>query len=133
MRLLTALADFQEPALLDETMAMCLDGRVRTQNAPYLLRRTMANTSCGDRAWAFVSTHWDAINDTFPTNSIARMLEGIRYLDRPEVANLVFAFFSDHEVPQGDRIVAQHLERLEVALALRERSSGPLAHELSHH
>ncbi len=131
MRLLTALADFEEPELLEETMTMCLDGRVRTQNAPYLLRRAMANKTGGARAWSFVATHWDTINQTFPTNSIARMVEGIRYLDQPEIASLVFRFFADHEVPQGDRLVAQHLERLEVALALRARSSGPLNHELA--
>jgi puromycin-sensitive aminopeptidase len=111
---------------------MCIDGTVRSQNAPYLLRRAMANRTEGQRAWAFVSTHWDTINDLFPSNSIARMVEGVRYLDHPADATLVFAFFETHEVPQGDRIVAQHLERLEVNVALRDRASERLEHHLRH-
>jgi hypothetical protein len=35
-------------------------------------------------------------------------------------------------VPQGDKILAQHLERLEVNVALRERDSEELAGELLH-
>jgi puromycin-sensitive aminopeptidase len=130
MRYLTALADFDHPELIDRVVAMCVDGTVRTQNAPYLLRRAMANRTQGDRAWSFVSTHWATINDLFPSNSIARMVEGVRHLDHPEVASLVFAFFEANEVPQGDRIVAQHLERLEVNLALRARAAAPLEQHL---
>ena len=42
----------------------------------------------------------------------------------------VFVFFEDHEVPQGDKILAQHLERLEVNVALRAREAEALATEL---
>jgi puromycin-sensitive aminopeptidase len=130
LRYLTALADFDQPDLIDRVLTMCTDGTVRSQNAPYLLRRAMANRTQGSRAWTHVSTHWDTINDLFPSNSIARMVEGVRYLDNPADAALVFAFFETHEVPQGDRIVAQHLERLEVNLALRSRASERLEHHL---
>ena len=47
---------------------------------------------------------------------------------RPTVADDVFAFFETHEVPQGDKQLAQHLERLEVNVALRARAgraAGP--------
>jgi hypothetical protein len=36
-------------------------------------------------------------------------------------------------VPQGDKILAQHLERLEVNVALRARESEALAEELLRH
>jgi len=130
LRYLTALADFCEPALMDRLLGMCVDGTVRTQNAPYLLRRALANRTQGERAWSFVSAEWELLNERFPSNSIARMLEGVRSLDTPAVAARVFAFFETHEVPQGDRIVAQHLERLEVNLALRARIAGPLEEHL---
>jgi len=130
MRYLNALADFDHPVLMDRVLDMCLDGTVRTQNAPYLMRRCLAHRTLGDRAWSFVSTHWQAINDRFPSNSIARMLAGVAQLDRPETASLVFAFFETTEVPQGDQILAQHLERLEVNLALRTRATGQLEHYL---
>ena len=131
LRYLSALADFDHPELIERVGALCLDGTVRTQNGPYLLRRAMANRTQGERAWSFVSTHWEAINERFPSNAIARLVEGVRHLDHPEVASLVFAFFETNEVPQGDRIVAQHLERLEVNLALRARATEALHHHLA--
>jgi hypothetical protein len=61
------------------------------------------------------------------------MLEGVRSLSQSEVAPAVFVFFEEHEVPQGDKILAQHLERREVNVALRARESEALAEELLRH
>jgi puromycin-sensitive aminopeptidase len=130
LRFLTALADFPDPALFDRTLAMSLTGEVRTQNAPYLLRRALTNRDNGHRAWHFVTREWDAIEQRFPANSIVRMLEGIRSLDHPDTAQDVFGFFLSHEVPQGDKTLAQHLERLEVNLALHAREAEAFARSL---
>ncbi len=127
LRFLSALADFDDPELLRQVLAMSITDEVRTQNAPYLIRRALTNRSHGALAWWFVQDEWDTINERFPTNSIARLLEGIRSLSRPDVAPEVFVFFETHEVPQGDKILAQHLERLEVNVALRDRESARLA------
>ena len=109
---------------------MCLTDEIRSQNAPYVLGRTMANRQHGPRAWAFVRDHWDEVNARFPSNSIVRMLSGLRSLWSPEVADDVYAFFEGHEVPQGDKQLAQHLERLEVNVALRARAADALSHHL---
>jgi puromycin-sensitive aminopeptidase len=130
LRFLSALADFDDAALIDRVLAMALSDAVRTQNAPYLLRRCLTNRDHGPRAWTFVADHWDEINERFPSNSIVRLLEGVRSLSRPGVAETVFAFFETHEVPQGDRTLAQHLERLEVNVALRRREEAALAAHL---
>jgi len=130
LRFLSALADFDDPALLDRLLAMSITDDIRTQNAPYLLRRSMGNRNHGARAWEFVQANWDTVNERFPSNSIVRLLEGVRGLSHPEVADTVFAFFETHEVPQGDKTLAQHLERLEVNVALRAREAGPLAEHL---
>ena len=129
-RYLGALADFPDPELVRRLLAMSITDEVRTQNAPLLLRRALTNRDHGALAWFFVADEWDTINARFPSNSIARLLEGIRSLSAPSVAPEVFVFFEDHEVPQGDKILAQHLERLEVNVALRAREAEALADEL---
>jgi len=130
LRYLSALADAEDPDLVMTTLQMSLTDQVRTQNAPYLIRRSMTNRSHGLRAWKFVVDNWEAINERFPSNSIVRMLEGVRSLHEPSVAQTVFAFFETHEVPQGDKILAQHLERLEVNVALRRREADRFAASL---
>ena len=47
LRYLYALADFDDPALMDRLTAMSLTDEVRTQNAPYLLARAMGNRDQG--------------------------------------------------------------------------------------
>lgn len=130
-RFLGALADFPDAELLRRLLTMSVTDEVRTQNAPLLLRRALTNRDHGGLAWFFVADEWDTINERFPSNSIARLLEGIRSLSAPSVAPEVFVFFEDHEVPQGDKILAQHLERLEVNVELRARESEALAAELT--
>jgi puromycin-sensitive aminopeptidase len=131
LRFLSALADFDDPELMRRVLSMSITDRVRTQNAPYLLRRALTNREQGKLAWFFVQDEWNAINERFPSNSIARMLEGIRSLSTPDIAPEVFVFFESHEVPQGDKTLAQHLERLEVNVALRAREAERLAHLLA--
>jgi len=132
LRYLYALAEFSQPELIDRLLAMCISDEVRTQNAPYLLARAMGNREQGARVWAFVHKNWDIVNERFPSNSIVRMLSGIRTLSQPDVAQDIYAFFEEHEVPQGDKQLAQHLERLEVNVALRVRDGEALRHHLAH-
>jgi puromycin-sensitive aminopeptidase len=131
LRYLYALANFDDADLVGRLLTMTLTDEIRSQNAPYVLARAMANRDQGPLAWAFVRDEWDAINERFPSNSIVRMLAGIRSLARPEVADDVFAFFETHEVPQGDKQLAQHLEKLDVNLALWGRAREGLTHHLT--
>jgi aminopeptidase N len=127
----SALSAFSGEAEMDRTLAMSLDGTVRTQDAPYLLAVCMRNKEQGYRAWEFVKSNWDKINKDFPSNSIVRMLSGVTSLSKPEQAADVIAFFDDHEVPQGQLTLQQTLEKLRVNVALRERESGSFSDSLT--
>ncbi|HEY9714217.1 MAG TPA: M1 family metallopeptidase, partial [Chroococcales cyanobacterium] len=72
-RYMYALAAFRHPELLESTLKKTLNGEVRSQNAPYLVRSVMTN-SCGrERAWQFVKANWSEMVRRFPTVTIARM------------------------------------------------------------
>jgi puromycin-sensitive aminopeptidase len=133
LRYLGALTDFPDADSMRRLLAMSITDAVRTQNAPMVLRRALTNRDHGELAWFFVAAEWDTINSRFPSNSIARLLEGVRSLTKPSTAREVLTFFETHEVPQGDRILAQHLERLEVGVALRQREQDQLSDELLEH
>ncbi len=100
---------------------------VRSQDAPFVLRRALINRERGPDAWAFLREHWDDVGERLPSNSIARLLEGVRWLSDPEVAADVAGFLEAHPVPQGARTIAQHLGRLAVNVALRDREASRLA------
>ncbi|MEJ7584735.1 MAG: ERAP1-like C-terminal domain-containing protein [Acidimicrobiales bacterium] len=130
LRYLGALADSPSASVIQRLLALTLTDEIRTQDAPFVLRRSIINRDQGPAAWGFVHRHWDEINDRFPSNSIPRLLDGIRVITDPAVAADVEAFLAEHPVPQGARIVAQHLERMQVSVSLRKREAEALADAL---
>ena len=54
------------------------------------------------------------------------MAGGVRALSKPEIAAEVEKFFETHKVPTGELTMQQHLEKLRVNVALREREAANL-------
>ncbi|MCY4136482.1 MAG: M1 family metallopeptidase [bacterium] len=121
LRYLMALTTFDDPALMDRTLAATLDGTVRSQDAGFVLRGCLENRDHGPRAWAYIAEQWPEINQRLPSAIVPRMLGGISALSTPELADEVEAFLEAHPVPQGRLIVAQHLERQKINVQLRRR------------
>ena len=55
-------------------------------------------------AWGFVEGQWSAMLERFPSNSIARMLEGMAAQADPELAARARAFLTAHPVKQGEQL-----------------------------
>jgi puromycin-sensitive aminopeptidase len=130
-RLLFSLARFRDPEAFARTLALSLSDDVRSQDAPYLLAQGLANRDNGPAAWAFVTAHWTDIEARFPANSLSRLVGGIRSTRDRGQAEQVAAFLAEHPIPQGDKQVRQHLERMWVTVALAERESARLTEALT--
>ncbi len=120
-RYLFALANFRNPELIDRTLELVINGQVRTQNAPYLMRGILLNKRAREKAWSFVKAHWDEMLRQYPDNSIPRMCEGVIGLVDPALEVDVRQFFATHPVKQGAKQIEQHLEKLRVAVTCKER------------
>jgi puromycin-sensitive aminopeptidase len=129
LRYLYGLAKFPSLELADRTLALTLD-EIRSQNAPFVLIHLLTNRDVNERAWAFVTAEWDRIVERFPDNTIPRLLGGIVTLSTPELLAGIEAFLAEHPVPQGTKMVEQHLERLRVNVALRGREADRLSQHL---
>ncbi len=130
-RLLFSLARFRDPDAFARTLTLSLSEDVRSQDAPYLLAQALANRDNGPAGWEFVAARWADIEARFPANSLSRLVGGIRATRDRDQAEQVAAFLADHPIPQGDKQVRQHLERMWVTVALAERESGRLADALT--
>jgi puromycin-sensitive aminopeptidase len=124
------LASFPGEQELARTLAMALDGTIRTQDAPYLVAQCLRHRDHGRLAWRFVRDHWAQMLHAYPDNAIVRMLEGITMLADAEVAAEIEAFFAQHPVPQGALTLQQHLEKLRVNVALHAREAETFARGL---
>jgi puromycin-sensitive aminopeptidase len=120
-RYLFALAGFAAAELVARSLDLTINGEVRTQNSPYLMRGILLNKHARASAWSFMKSHWDEMLRQYPDNAIPRMCEGIIGLVEAELEADVAQFFAKHPVKQGAKQIEQHLERLRVAVACKER------------
>ena len=127
LRYLYALAEFPEAAQIERSVQLAFSGEVRTQNAPFLLNRCIANRHHGAAAWQSVRKQWDTANEKFPGSTIVRMIDPVKLLTAPAVVADVQSFFSEHPIPQGAKTLEQVLERQRVNAALREREAVRLS------
>jgi puromycin-sensitive aminopeptidase len=125
-RYMYALAAFRQSDLLGETLKRCLNGEIRTQNAPYLMRTLMMNPNGRKLSWQFVKDNWTNINEKYPANILPRMCEGVTGLLDADLEKDAIEFFKAHPVPQGVKQIEQHLERLHIGVALKKRESTRL-------
>ena len=130
LRYLYALAEFPTAEQIDRTCELAMSGEVKTQNGPFLLGRCIANRHHGERAWAFVRQHWVAANEAFPYNTIVRMVDAVKLLNRPEIVADVQTFFAEHPIPQGAKTLQQVLERQRVNAVVRTREAPRLVEAL---
>jgi puromycin-sensitive aminopeptidase len=125
-RYLFALPLFSDPALLDRTLEATFGDDIRSQDAPFVFSFAVMNRDVGDRAWKALRERWDETQDRFPSQLTIRLVDGTRYLTRPEQVAEAEAFFAEHPIPQSAKMLEQMLERQRVAAALRERATPDL-------
>lgn len=119
LRHLYLLAEFDDDELVLRTCEYAMSPAVKTQNAPFLLRACIGNRSHGEVAWRFVREHWSEANERFPRNTIVRMVETVKLLDRPEHVHEAQAFFDEHPIEQAVQTLEQLLERQRVNARVR--------------
>jgi len=126
-----ALADAPDPALVRRFCELVLTDEVRTQDGLFLLRRALANRHATAEVWAFVEDHWDELSTRFPSASVPRLVDGVRGVTDRDLATRIAAFLDDHPVPQGAKVISQHVERMWVSVALADRVPSELAAALA--
>jgi len=130
-RYLYALAAFQPPALLDQTLARAINGEIRTQDAPFVIRSLLMSVYGRERAWNFVKANWDTMDRMYPKSGLRRLCEGVIGLATPELERDVLAFFAERKIDFGGKTRDQYLEQLRVAVVWRERDRAVLRHYLT--
>jgi puromycin-sensitive aminopeptidase len=127
LRFLYALGTFPTEELALRAAQHAMSDAVRPQNGPFVIQRALRNREHGPLVWAFVRDHWDEVRARFSGSLIPRILDGVTWLvDDASVVD-VPQFLADHPVPEGTRVIAQHLERQRVHRALVDRERARLS------
>ena len=126
-RYMFALAEFPTEEQIRRTIDLALSDDVKSQDAPFLLNRCIANRQNGSMAWENVRRQWPHLLERFPDNTIVRMVGSLTTLTTPHLVADVRSFFAEHPIPQGAKTLEQLLERQQVNADLRAREAEPLA------
>jgi aminopeptidase N len=119
-RFLYALAEFQEPALIDRGLQRALSPQLRSQDTSIYLARFFDNSAARARAWAFVKEHWTALQpkiavfggDTALVHALGSFCDARTRAD-------IASFFASHPLPGAVRTLDQTRERIDNCIALR--------------
>jgi puromycin-sensitive aminopeptidase len=125
-RYLYALVACRVPALIGQTLRRTVNGELRTQDAPFVIRSLLASVHGRAAAWSFVQENWDEMNRLYPATGVRRMCEGVTGLATPEWEGQVQRFFAERKIDLGGKTLRQYLEQLRIAVALREREGANL-------
>ena len=127
-RYLYALADFDDPALIQRGLDYALSPDVRTQNTGLLLARFLANPSATSLAWDSLTTHW---KDLEPRLAIAfadvRVVQAAGSFCDTRSRDAVKTFFASHKLGNASRNVDQSIERIDNCIDLRAKQAPILA------
>jgi puromycin-sensitive aminopeptidase len=125
-RYLQALAGFRPPALVGRTLESTLNGEVRTQDAPFLVRSLLYGVHGRARAWDFVRANWERMSQEYPATGLRRMCEGFLGLASAGWEAEVREFVRQRQVNLGGKTLEQYLEQLHIAVRLRQREGQAL-------
>jgi puromycin-sensitive aminopeptidase len=125
-RYLYALAGFRQPELLRRTLDLTINGEVRSQDAPFLVRALLSSVYARGLAWDFVKQHWETMARQYPGSAYRRMWEGVTALVSPEWEQDARAFFAERGIVLGGKTLDQYLEQLRVAVRFRQREEATL-------
>ncbi len=131
LRYAYSLAEFPTAELVLRACEFAMSGEMKSQNAPFVLARCIANREHGAVAWRFVREHWQQANEQFPNSTIVRMIDPVKLLNTEHDLADVQGFFAEHAIPQAAKTLDQVLERQKVNVALRDRESARLASALA--
>jgi puromycin-sensitive aminopeptidase len=126
-RYLYALAGFRQPDLLRQTLERTVNGEIRSQDAPFVVRVLLGSVWGRGLAWEFVKAHWETMARLYPPSAYRWMWEGVTGLTRPWWEAEVREFFAAHDIQLGGKVVEQYLEELRVGVRFHEREAGLLA------
>ena len=130
-RYLYALAGFRDAALARQTLERTVNGEIRTQDAPFVVRAMLMGVDTRELTWDFVKSHWDTMDRLYPKHGMRRLAEGVTGLATPTLEADVTRFFAEKKPQFGGKVLAQYLEQLHVAVVLGQREAMALQSYLS--
>ncbi|MGH9253998.1 MAG: M1 family metallopeptidase [Vicinamibacterales bacterium] len=126
-RFFNALPWFQDPALVQRTLAFAISPEVRTQDTAQLIAGLLGRPPSRTAAWSVVKTQWPTLTQKLGTfQGIPGIIGALGSFCSEQDAADVRQFFAQNRVPSSERTLQQAVERSEACAALAARQAPAL-------
>ena len=129
MRLLMALARFEDQGLLTETLERSLTADVRLQDTISVVSSVAANPHGRRLAWDFLKSNWPEFDRRYGTGGfgLMRLVAMCGAFTTQESLDDVETFFAENPAPAADRTIRQSVEKIRHSIKWLERNQDQLA------
>jgi len=110
---LHSLAEFREAALVERTIGLIDEGKVRQQEYPRLFSALLANPEARDAAWAYLKAHWSELAEKVTSFGGMGAVSALGNFCSAQLRADVEHFFKQHRAPGAERALTQSLERMD--------------------
>ncbi len=126
---LAALAQFRDPKLAQQLLAMTLTDEIRGQDAWKPFGALFANSAVQGEAWAFVKAHWKELREKLGPRGAERVIAATAGLQTDAWLNDVAAFFNNpaNKVDSAARTLNQTLEAIALGVNFKKAQSPKLS------
>ena len=130
MRFLHALCNFNDQALLQETLDRSLDDDyVRSQDTIRVMVSVASNRSGREQAWQFLKDNWTEFDRRYGEGGFAimRLVSIPSLFTTEDKRQEIEEFFASNPVPAAERTIRQGLERMAINIAWLDQNREDLA------
>jgi len=123
---LMALAEFKEPELVQRTLELVADGKVRNQDSWYLLVIELSGHDTREQALRFVMTNWKMISAQLTESSGADVMESMGGFCTEEKKTELTEFFSHIQVEAATRAMKSAVDNINGCMELKKSQETSL-------
>jgi len=117
---LFALTSFRQPELVQRTLALVDQGKLRQQDYVRLFPALLANSAAREIAWDYLKAHWDSLAEkvtSFGGSGAVPALGGFCSIEKRDE---IKQFFASHRAPGAERALQQSLERIAACVEFKQ-------------
>jgi aminopeptidase N/puromycin-sensitive aminopeptidase len=125
-RALYLLAQFNNQELARQTLEYAVSGKVKNQDAAFLLLIEMQVPETRDLAWSFIRDHWDEVQKQLTTATGAYLVSSVGAFCDAHHRDEAVAFFKDHKVASADRALPRAVNTINDCIDLHDSQNASL-------
>jgi aminopeptidase N/puromycin-sensitive aminopeptidase len=127
LRFRYALTSFEDPALIERTLALTLTDEVPSEDVMGMIAMVLSNPRGRAAAWAFFQKHFAELQKKAPAFGFSRVIVATGRLCDDAARAEVTKFFAAHPVEAAERRVAQAVQSIQLCSDLKKREAANLA------